>query len=517
MNELTADYLKDLLDLEEEEEEVVNEERANDEQIEEELDEDEMKDLEQAAPVNEELTEKDRLQQARGGSNLLEDPKFTKYLNKIDKYWNGDENGGHALAPTKDGLDEEEYHLISTCTEYISVIDREILNIHKYIRDIYLPKFPELENLILNPLEYVKCVLLIKNETDMNRVDLTSVLTQHTIMAVTLAGSSTTGKALPEKDLNRALDACELVLKLDGIKRKILSYVESRMQFLAPNLSQIVGPTVASQLITAAGGLEALAGMPACNIQVLGGQRKNLLGFSKAGQKHHLGLFGNMEMVKNAPGDFQVKLVRMLSTNCAKAVRVDLQRTDPTGSIGKDIKDKMFSRFDKIQEPGQARLRKPLPAPDDKPKKKRGGKKYRNLKEKTAMTEFRKQANRLAFGEKGEAEYRESGVGFGMLGASGQGKVKVQVKDRKINLTKKQKTDLSKNMGGGKEVSGLTSSIVLSSASGIQLFDPSYIQKMNTKKGTDTYFNQSSGFSTVVRAKQQGGNLLGNMGPPAPK
>ncbi len=80
-------------------------------------------------------------------------------------------------------------------------------------------------------------------------------------------------------------------------------------------------------------------------------------------------------------------------------MRVDLQRTDPTGSIGKDIKDKMFSRFDKIQEPGQARLRKPLPAPDDKPKKRRGGKKYRNLKEKTAMTEFRKQANRLAFGE----------------------------------------------------------------------------------------------------------------------
>ena len=86
------------------------------------------------------------------------------------------------------------------------------------------------------------------------------------------------------------------------------------MQFLAPNLSEVVGSTTASQLITAAGGLESLAGMPACNIQVLGGQRKNLLGFSKAGQKTHLGLFGNMEMVKNAPVDFQVKLVRMLST-----------------------------------------------------------------------------------------------------------------------------------------------------------------------------------------------------------
>jgi len=487
MNELTADYLKDLLDLEEDEEEVINEERPEEDQIEEEGD-DEMKDLEEPAPVNEELTEKDRLQQARGGSNLLEDPKFIKYLNKIDKYWNGEENGGHAIAPTKDGLDEEEYHLISTCTEYISVIDREILNIHKYIRDIYLPKFPELENLILNPLEYVKVLLLIRNETDMNKVDLSSVLTQHTVMAITLAGSSTTGKALPEKDLNRAIEACELVMKLDGIKRKILSYVESRMTFLAPNLSEVVGSTVASQLITAAGGLEALAGMPACNIQVLGAQRKNMLGFSKAGQKTHLGLFGNMEMVKNAPGDFQVKLVRLLSTNSAKAVRVDLQRTDPTGSIGRDIKNKMFSRFDKIQEPGQARLRKPLPAPDDKPKKRRGGKKYRNLKEKTAMTEFRKQANRLAFGEKGEDEFRESGVGFGMMGASGQGKVRVQVKNQKINLSKKQKADLSKNMGGGsqKDISGLTSSIVLSSASGIQLFDPTYVQRMNAKKGTDT-------------------------------
>ena len=62
---------------------VVNEERGDDEQIEEEGDEDDMKDLEEAAPVTEELTEKDRLQQARGGSNLLEDPKFTKYLNVI--------------------------------------------------------------------------------------------------------------------------------------------------------------------------------------------------------------------------------------------------------------------------------------------------------------------------------------------------------------------------------------------------------------------------------------------------
>jgi len=86
------------------------------------------------------------------------------------------------------------------------------------------------------------------------------------------------------------------------------------MYHLAPNLCEITGSTTAAALISAAGGLEALSRMPACNIQVLGAQKKNLLGFSKIGQKTHLGLFGNMEMVKNAPKDFQIKLARILST-----------------------------------------------------------------------------------------------------------------------------------------------------------------------------------------------------------
>ena len=77
---------------------------------------------------------------------------------------------------------------------------------------------------------------------------------------------------------------------------------------------------------------------------------------------------------------------------------MDAQRSDPTGSIGRDINKKMLQRFDKIQEPSAPKMRKPLPAPDDKPKKRRGGKKYRNMKEKLALTDIRKEANRLKFG-----------------------------------------------------------------------------------------------------------------------
>ena len=38
-------------------------------------------------------------------------------------------------------------------------------------------------------------------------------------------------------------------LDLNEKKLKIMEYVESRMSFIAPNLSQIVGPTVAAKLM----------------------------------------------------------------------------------------------------------------------------------------------------------------------------------------------------------------------------------------------------------------------------
>lgn len=40
------------------------------------------------------------------------------------------------------------------------------------------------------------------------------------------------------------------------------------MNMLAPNLSAIVGTTVAAKLLGVAGGLNALAKMPACNVHV---------------------------------------------------------------------------------------------------------------------------------------------------------------------------------------------------------------------------------------------------------
>lgn len=63
-------------------------------------------------------------------------------------------------------------------------------------------------------------------------------------------------------------------MKLNEDKQTILSDVESRMTFIAPNLSTIVGESTAAKLIGMASGLTNLSKMPSYNILLLGARRK---------------------------------------------------------------------------------------------------------------------------------------------------------------------------------------------------------------------------------------------------
>lgn len=145
----------------------------------------------------------------------------------------------------------------------------------------------------------------------------------------------------------------------------------------------------------------------------------------------------------------------MLSTNVAKAIRIDFLKTCPNGSAGKRLYDIMIQRFSRVQEPPPAKMNKPLARPDDKPSRKRGGEKYRKMKEKKGLTNIGKLSQRMKFGEEvnqiinlvelklidylykqAEEEFRDTGRGFGLLGV-GIGSVKMNVnKNQKVKLSK---------------------------------------------------------------------------------
>jgi U4/U6 small nuclear ribonucleoprotein PRP31 len=125
-----------------------------------------------------------------------------------------------------------------------------------------------------------------------------------------LTGLFCSEKLSPE-ELDCVMEACDLILQLQAAKDAIFTYVESKMHILSPNVSHICGVGIAAKLMGVAGGLTAMSKMPACNILLLGSQKKVSAGFSAANTLPHTGHIFYSELVQSQPPE-----VRGLITNC---------------------------------------------------------------------------------------------------------------------------------------------------------------------------------------------------------
>ncbi|ORY03530.1 Nop domain-containing protein [Basidiobolus meristosporus CBS 931.73] len=393
--------------------------------------------------------------------------------------------------------EDPEYKLIVKANDLTAAIDTEIISIHKFIRDHYAPKFPELESLVPSALDYARAVKTIGNESDITKVDLRSILPSATIMVVTVTGSTTAGRPLDEREYKIVMDACDMALQLDEAKKTILEYVESRMSFIAPNLSAIIGSATAAKLMGAAGGLTSLSKMPACNIQVLGATKKTQTGFSSVTINRHAGFIYHSEYVQRIPSDLRQKATRILAAKCTLAARVDRGHESIDGSIGRKFREEIDQKIEKLVEPPPGKNIKALPAPDDAPKKRRGGRRVRKQKEAYAVTDLRKAQNRMSFGvAEDEVGSMDSTRGLGMIGAN-SGKVRAAVADSRAKVPYKKPKILSGSSGA---TSGLSSSLAFTPAQGLELENPEAreqrIRDINSK-----YFDDAAGFLKVGQSK----------------
>ena len=108
----------------------------------------------------------------------------------------------------------------------ITEIETEIRRVHKFTKDHYNLKFPELESLIMQPIDYAKVVKLLGNEMDSTNVNLDGIIPPHTVMVVNVTNSTTSGRKLEDDELARVIEACDEMIELDEAKTTILEYVQ---------------------------------------------------------------------------------------------------------------------------------------------------------------------------------------------------------------------------------------------------------------------------------------------------
>ncbi|CAA0387687.1 unnamed protein product [Arabidopsis thaliana] len=397
--------------------------------------------------------------------------------------------------------DDPEYKLIVDCNKLSVDIEDEIVIVHNFIKEKYKLRFQELESLVHHPIQYACVVKKISNETDLTLVDLAGLdLTPAIIMAVSLTALTTKGSALPEDVLQKVLEACDRALDLDSARKKVLEFVESKMGSIAPNLSAIVGSAVAAKLMGTAGGLSALAKMPACNVQVLGHKRKNLAGFSSATSQSRVGYLEQTEIFQSTPPGLEARAGRLVAAKSTLAARVDATREDPLGISGKAFREEIRKKIDKWQEPPPARQPKPLPVPHSEPKKRRGGRRLIKLKARYQVTDMRKLANRTAFGTPEESSLGDGlREGYGMLGQAGSKRLRVSSVQSKLKINAKVAKKLKERQyAGGATTSGFTSSLAFTSMQGIELCNPQQALRLGSG-AQSTYFSESGTFSKLKK------------------
>jgi len=213
-------------------------------------------------------------------ATLRDSERLRNIMDQIDDYRAKPRKAEDIVGPVEA---DPEYQLIVEANNVAVDIDNEIAVIHRFTRDKYLKRFPELESLVVGPLEYVMTVKELGNDLDKakNNEALQQILTQATIMVVSVTASTTQGQLLTDQEKEDIYEACDMAIELNNFKQKIYDYVESRMAFIAPNLSIIVGASTAAKIMGVAGGLTKLSKIPACNVMVLGAQKKTLSGFSQ--------------------------------------------------------------------------------------------------------------------------------------------------------------------------------------------------------------------------------------------
>ncbi|KAF9649338.1 Nop domain-containing protein [Thelephora ganbajun] len=398
-----------------------------------------------------------------------------------------------------------EYTLIVHANNLSVDVDNEILVVHKFIRDHYAPKFPELEQLIVDSGMYIRTVRVLANHEDPTKVDLAGVLPSAIIMSVLVTATTTHGQPLSDSEWKAVERACDLTDKLEEARRKIFMYVSSRMNVLAPNLSAIVGTTTAAKLLGVAGGLTGLAKMPACNVHLLGAQKKISAGFSAATHRRHTGFIFQSELVQETPPEYQLKVQRTVGAKCVLAARMDLERKRKDGSYGDELRAKIEKHIDKLAAPPPSKIVKALPIPNEGPKKRRGGRRARKAKEAHAATELRKLQNRMAFGEAEEevGAYGET-KGLGMIGVStgkvraGMGDVKSKAKLSKANRLRTARLNSAAQQS--QQTSGTATSLTVTPVQGFQLTNKA-VMAQRVKEANDRWFSGGRGFGQSSESK----------------
>ncbi len=145
-----------------------------------------------------------------------------------------------------------------------------------------------------------------------------------------LAGFPSSGSALSEADLGAVATLAQACLRLRQETAAQGRALAAAAREVAPNLSALLGPVLASRLIRSAGSLERLSRMPSSTVQLLGAEKALFRHLKEGNRPPKHGVLFQHPAVHGAPFWARGRMARALAGKASIAARADVagRRTD---------------------------------------------------------------------------------------------------------------------------------------------------------------------------------------------
>lgn len=202
-------------------------------------------------------------------------------------------------------------------------LNKETNNFGMKIREWYGWHFHELLQTTTDNILIAKIILKIGKRSGIDHTDLSDILTEPQIEELTNNAHQSIGTDLADEDLACIQGLCQQVLELNEYRNQIAEYIRVRMRAIAPNLCDIVGEHVGSQLIAHAGSLRNLAKSPSSTVQIMGAEKAYFRAVKENKKTPKYGYIYHAQLVTQSDSSFRGNIARSLSAKGVLSARVD--------------------------------------------------------------------------------------------------------------------------------------------------------------------------------------------------
>ena len=227
------------------------------------------------------------------------------------------------------------------------------------IREWYGLHFPELTSWIDDNVSLVKLIIKFRSRNNFDAEELEGLgYSKNKSRAIEDAAKQSRGADMREEDLLRIVQLAEETQHLFSLRDKLSSHVEKTMRQVAPNVSEVAGPSIGARLIARAGGLRKLAILPASTIQILGAEKALYRALKSGARPPKHGILFQHEAVHSAPKWQRGKIARTVAGKIAIAARVDTFRGERDEGVANSLQRRLDEIKIKYKDPPKERGRR---------------------------------------------------------------------------------------------------------------------------------------------------------------